>query len=265
MNGTKSAALVAVPAALLAAGAFLLLLPWDPRSNVPVEPGSDTLTSGHTWWGLTLFVLALTVLALATGRYTARPGTTMAAVGGTPAALLLVSHLTHEPDPDGFAGLWPAGWLVAAALMLLGTGLVAALARPDRTPDVLTADLRDRLLPVAAAAAAGFTGFLTAAVASDAGPFAHTFAALLSLALGHGLGWALRAGGRGPAASAVLTAAGVAVTAALDHAGKVLWSWPAPDPLAWATTLAAYPLGALLAHATGRGRPGRRGRARPAR
>lgn len=60
MNGTPPApsrlpAAILLPgAAALAAFAQSLPLPWDPRSNVPVSPGSDTLTTGCTWWGTDL-------------------------------------------------------------------------------------------------------------------------------------------------------------------------------------------------------------------
>ncbi|MEV8533816.1 hypothetical protein [Streptomyces sp. NPDC051211] len=204
-----------------------------------LEPGSDILAAGHTVWGLALFVLLLAGLAAAVGRLTGRTRTAMAAVGGTPAALLLASYLTHEPDPDGFSGLWPTEWPFAAALMVAGAGLAASLARPDRTPDVLLADFRDRQLPVAAAAAAGLTAFFVQALASDAGPLARTVAAALSLAPGHGVGWVLSASGRGLPATAALTAAGVAVMAALDNAAASLWGWAGPDLLAWSATLAA--------------------------
>ncbi|MER8032974.1 hypothetical protein ABTZ78_28880 [Streptomyces bauhiniae] len=61
---SRPALTVLVPgAAVLAAVAQSLLLPWDPRSNVPERPGSDTPTTGYTWWGIALFAVVLAALA----------------------------------------------------------------------------------------------------------------------------------------------------------------------------------------------------------
>ncbi|WP_051796341.1 hypothetical protein [Streptomyces sp. NRRL S-87] len=255
MNASKPAALTALPAAVLAAGAYLLLMPWDPRAEVPAGPGAITLTSGHTVWGVALFALVLAVLAAAVGRFTARPAAAMAGVGGTPAALLLASYLTHRPAPDGFAGLWSVDWLFTAALMVAGTGLVAYLARRDRTPELMLSGFRDALLPVAAVAAAGLAAFFAQAVAEHGAAAARTAAAVLALALGHGLGWALRAAGRRATSTAALAGGGVVLIAAVDSAAVPLWGWTAPDLLAWAVAGGAFVLGAALAHAVHPARP----------
>ncbi|AXG78915.1 hypothetical protein [Streptomyces paludis] len=263
MNGTSPAASrVAAPAAAaLAAGAYLLLMPWDPRANVPVEPGSDTLTTGHTWWGVGLFILILVGLAATVGRFTDRPGVAMAAVGGVPSALLLASYLTHEPEADGFDGLWPTSWLFAAVLMVAGSCLVAALARPGRDSALLPGDANNLLLPAVYAGVAAFTAFFLKAIAADSGPVARTVSGILSLALGYGLGWALRATGRGLGTTVALVAGAVVLIAAIDNSAAPLWGRHMPDLAAWTVTVAAYVLGTALAFAV---HPGRAVPTRPA-
>ncbi|WP_330461574.1 hypothetical protein OIB37_34720 [Streptomyces sp. NBC_00820] len=244
MNGTtrppsRVPAAVLVPAATVAAvGAQLLLLPWDPRSNVPVSPGSDTLTSGYTWWGTALFAVVLAAVAWAVGRW-GRPEAAVVAIGGVPAVLLLGSFLAHEPDPDGFAGLWPTSWLVGAVLMVVGAGLVAGLAHGEAARV-----FRSLLVPVLVAAGAALSGFVLGSLASHAGWAARAVSAVLALAAGHGLGWAVRAAGRGTAASVALTAGGVLLIAAVNSASVPLWGWAAPDTAAWAVTVLAYAAGA---------------------
>ncbi|MGW3341402.1 hypothetical protein ACWDCL_28470 [Streptomyces sp. NPDC001009] len=226
---------VLVPgAAVLAAAAQFLLLPWDPRATVPVSPGADTLTTGYTWWGTTLFAVVLAALAWALGRW-GRIGTAVLLVGGLPALLLLASFLTHEPDPDGFAGLWPTSWLSGAVLVLTGAALVAGLAHAD-----LPRAARSLLVPVLVAGAAALSGFLFESVASGEGGTARIISAVLALGAGHGLGWALRALGWDTARSVAVTTGAVVLIAAVDSASVPLWGWPAPDLVAWLVTCAAF-------------------------
>ncbi|MET7676947.1 hypothetical protein [Streptomyces seoulensis] len=224
-------------AAVLAAVAQLLLLPWDPRSNVPVSPGSDTLTTGYTWWGTALFAVVLAALAWTVGRW-GRTGAAVVAVGGVPAVLLLVSFLTHEPDPDGFAGLWPTSWLCGAVLVLAGAAVVAGWAHAN-----LPRAARSLLVPLLVAGAAALSGFLFESVASGEGWIARVISAVLALAAGHGLGWALRACGCGVGQSVALTTGAVVLIAAVDSASVPLWGWSAPDAPAWLVTITAYALG----------------------
>ncbi|MFF0384902.1 hypothetical protein [Streptomyces sp. NPDC004286] len=244
MNGAAPSAPRFLPtvllpgAAVLAAAAQLLLLPWDPRSNVPVSPGSDTLTTGYTWWGTALFALVLAALAWAVGRW-GRTGAAVLVVGGVSAVLLLVSFLTHEPDPDGFAGLWPTSWLSGAMLILAGVALVAGAAHGD-----LPRTVRSFLVPILVAGAAALSGFVLEAVASGEAWPARVVSAVLALAAAHGLGWALRANGWDIRRSVALTCGAVALIAAVDSASVPLWGWPAPDAAAWLVTITAYAAGA---------------------
>ncbi|MGV9786699.1 hypothetical protein [Streptomyces sp. NPDC003435] len=224
-------------AAVLAAAAQFLLLPWDPRSNVPMSPGSDTLITGYTWWGTTLFAFVLAALAWAVGHW-GRTGAAVLAVGGVPTVLLLASFLTHEPDPDGFAGLWPTSWLSGAVLILAGTALVAGVAHAD-----LSRTVRSFLVPVLVAGAAALSGFLFEAIGSGEGWVARVVSAVLALAAGHGLGWALRANGWNTRGSVVLTTGAIVLIAAVDSASVPLWGWPAPDTVAWLVIIAAYAVG----------------------
>lgn len=251
MNGTSLAvSRVAAPtAATLAAGAFLLLMPWDPRANVPVEPGSTTLTTGHTTWSVGLFILILMGLSAALGRFTDRPGVAMAAVGGVPSALFLASYLTHEPVVDGFAGWWPTDWLVGAVLMVAGSCLFAALARPGRNFDLHPSDANNLLLPTAYAGGAADTAFFVQAIAENSGAVARTVSGILALAFGYGLGRVLRATGRGLGATVALVAGAVILIAAVDTSAVPLWGWYMPDQVSWPVTVAAYALGAALAFA----------------
>lgn len=251
MNGTSpGVSRVAAPAAAaLAAGAFLLLMPWDPRANVPVEPGSTTMTTGHTTWGVGLFVLSLMGLAAAVGRLTDRPGVAMAAVGGVPSSLFLASYLTHKPEADGFAWLWPTDWLVGAVLMVAGSCLLAALARPGRDSALHPGDVNNLLLPTAYAGGAACTAFCVQAIAANQGAVARTVSGILALAFGYGLGRALRATGRGLGATVALMAGAVVLIAAVDTSAAPLWGWYMPDQVSWPVTVAAYALGAGLAFA----------------
>ncbi|MEW2316223.1 hypothetical protein [Streptomyces bauhiniae] len=229
--------------AVLAAAAQLLLLPWDPRGNVPVRPGSDTLTTGYTWWGTALFAVVLAALAWAVGRW-GRTGAAVVAVGGVPAVLLLASFLAHEPDPDGFAGLWPTSWLSGAVLILAGVAVVAGWAHAD-----LPRTVRSLLVPVLMAGAAALSGFLFESVGSGEGWIARVVSAVLALAAGHGLGWALRANGWHASRSVALTTGAVALIAAVNSASVPLWGWSAPDAAAWLVTIAAYAAGTASAWA----------------
>ncbi|MFG3043998.1 hypothetical protein ACGFZR_03585 [Streptomyces sp. NPDC048241] len=224
-------------AAVLAAAAQLLLLPWDPRSNVPVSPGSDNLTTGYTWWGTALFAVVLAALAWAVGRW-GRTGAAVLVVGGVPAVLLLASFLAHEPDPDGFAGLWPTSWLCGAVVILAGAALVAGMAHED-----LPRTVRSLLVPVLVAGAAALSGFLFESVASGEGWIARVVSAVLALAAGYGLGWALRACGWDVGRSVALTTGAVVLIAAVDSASVPLWGWSAPDTVAWLVTITAYVVG----------------------
>ncbi|RZU34988.1 hypothetical protein EV284_4593 [Streptomyces sp. BK022] len=249
MNGSAPApsrlpAAILLPgAAALAAFAQLLLLPWDPRSNVPVSPGSDTLTTGYTWWGTALFAVVLAALAWAVGRWY-RTGAAVLVVGGVPAVLLLASFLAHEPDPDGFAGLWPTSWLSGAVLMLAGTALVAGWAGVDlpRTAQAL-------LVPLLVAGAAALSGFLWESVASDEGWIARVVSAVLASAAGYGLGRVLRVCGWDARWSVALTTGAVLLIAVVDSASGPLWGWAPPDVTAWLVTVTAYVAGTASAWA----------------
>nr|AAC32487.1 SclU [Streptomyces clavuligerus] len=240
---------LSLAAAVCSAVAGLVLLPWDPRATVPVAPGSDTLTTGYTWWGVALFAVVLAVAAWVTGRFGGGAGAAMAAAGGVPSALLLVSFLAHEPESDGFAGLWSLNWLFAACLMVVGAGVVAMVAqdgRPglDRMPD---ASLK-LLVPAAVAGAVSFTAFLVQLVSSGSGPVVRGCAALAALALGYGAGWILRAVGRRPATATLLTVGAVLLMAAVETVSALLWEWRAPEALAWGITLLRCGAGTAAAY-----------------
>ncbi|MEU6815616.1 hypothetical protein [Streptomyces sp. NPDC046860] len=243
MNGTAPSlsrvplAVLVPGAAVLVAAAQLALLPGDPRAVVPVRPGSDTLTTGYTWWGTALFAAVLAVSAWAVGRR-GRTGTAVLVVGGVPAALLLASFLLHEPVTDGFAGLWPTDWLVGAVLISAGVALVAGFAGGE-----LPLAVRSLLVPLLVAGAAALSGFLFESVASGEGGVARTVSAVLALAVGHGLGWALRANGWSSGRSVALTSGAVVLIALVDSASVPLWGWAAPDVVAWVVTVAAFAVG----------------------
>ncbi|MFD4785891.1 hypothetical protein ACFWN1_02160 [Streptomyces sp. NPDC058459] len=128
-----------------------------------------------------------------------------------PAALLLASFLAREPDPDGFAGLWPTSWLSGAVLILAGAALVAGWAHED-----LPRTVRSLLMPVLVAGAAARSGFLIEPLAS-------------------GDGWTATVVSVAPAASAplggrrALDAVAWLLTIAAYAAGTAsVWAWRRP-------------------------------------
>ncbi|MEH0419381.1 hypothetical protein [Streptomyces sp. B21-083] len=104
------------------------------------------------------------------------------------------------------------------------------------------------------ASAAALTAFFVQAIAENHGAMARTVSGLLALAVGYGLGQALRAIGRGLRATVSLVAGAVVLIAAVDESAAPLWGWYMPDQVAWPLTVAAYVVGAALAFAVLPGR-----------
>ncbi|KPH97394.1 hypothetical protein OK074_6552 [Actinobacteria bacterium OK074] len=113
--------------AALAAGAYLLFLPWDLRNRVET-PGSITETTPVTFAGVAGLVVVMLLLA---GYLGLRDGlvTPLLAVAGPPAVLLLASFRSHSGD-DG--SLWIPAWAFFAVVMGAGAMVAAAAARGFR-------------------------------------------------------------------------------------------------------------------------------------
>ncbi|WP_329134662.1 hypothetical protein [Streptomyces sp. NBC_00670] len=119
----------------VAAAAYLLCLPWDLRNRAE-SPGSITETTPVTVAGVAALVVVLAALAAYFGRRDGL-GWTVPVVAAPPAALMLVSFLTH-PEPD--ASAWPLAWGFFTVLGVVGTlvtGAVARSFRPERPEEWL--------------------------------------------------------------------------------------------------------------------------------
>jgi hypothetical protein len=113
---------VRLAAALIAAGAYLLFIPWDTRNRATAAHPIDE-TTPVTGLGVTLLAVVLLLLAAYVG-HRDRVGWALALVAVPPWALLFVSLSSH-PEQD--IALWPLAWAFFAAL-ITGAVLLAALA-----------------------------------------------------------------------------------------------------------------------------------------
>ncbi|MFI5757390.1 hypothetical protein [Streptomyces sp. NPDC051569] len=244
---------VTLAAGLLSALGYSLLIPWDLRNNVPVSPGSDTLTSAVTWWGVVLLVVLLAACAAAAGRL-GRPAWAAHAVGWPPVILLLVSSLSHQPEADGFAAFWLLDWLFTSALVLEGSTVVSHFARSD-LPDGADRhrSLTRRTIAVGVFPAAGISAFLAIAFVAT-GSVTET---VVALAFTGAVGWATALAARsgpGHRTGLAVGALGIVVVAVIDRLTEPLWDWRPYALLAWALLLAAYVVGFFLSRETARRR-----------
>jgi hypothetical protein len=129
--------LIRLLGAALAAGTYLLCLPWDLRSR-PATPGATEETTPVTIAGIVVLALALLLLAAYFGHWDGL-GWPLLLVAAPPAALMYVSFRSH-PGPD--ASLWPLAWgfftLLTAAGVLVATGVARALRGEWAREDELT-------------------------------------------------------------------------------------------------------------------------------
>ncbi|MCW7946545.1 membrane protein [Streptomyces hygroscopicus] len=119
--------LIRLLGALLAAGAYLLCLPWDLR-NRPTAPGATEETTPVTVTGVVLLTVALLLLAAYFGHWDGL-GWPLLLVAVPPAALMHVSFRTH-PEQD--ASLWPLAWGFFTLLIAGGVYVTAGVARAFR-------------------------------------------------------------------------------------------------------------------------------------
>ncbi|QES45930.1 hypothetical protein DEJ49_13040 [Streptomyces venezuelae] len=110
--------------AALAAGAYLVCLPWDLR-NRPETPGSLHETTPVTATGITLLTVLLVSLAAYFG-VRDRPVWTLLVVAAPPTTLMYVSFDSH-PTQD--AQVWPLAWAAFTLLFGAGTLVTAMVAR----------------------------------------------------------------------------------------------------------------------------------------
>ncbi|MGI5139733.1 MULTISPECIES: hypothetical protein [unclassified Streptomyces] len=118
--------LIRLLGAALAAAAYLLCLPWDPR-NQPATPTATEDTTPVTGVGVLVLTVTLLLLAAYFGHWD-HLGWPLLLVATPPAVLMYVSFRTH-PAPD--AALWPLAWgfytLLIAAGVFVTTGVARAL------------------------------------------------------------------------------------------------------------------------------------------
>lgn len=110
--------------AALAAGAYLLCLPWDLRNRAET-PGAINETSPVTALGITALVVSMLALAAYFG-FRDRLGWALLLVAGPPATLMYFSFAGH-PEPD--AAVWPLAWGTFVLMMGAGVLMVAGFAR----------------------------------------------------------------------------------------------------------------------------------------
>ncbi|POX44799.1 hypothetical protein [Streptomyces sp. Ru72] len=119
--------LIRLLGAALAAGAYLLCLPWDLR-NRPTAPGATEETTPVTVVGVLFLALALLLLAAYFGHWDDL-GWPLLLVAAPPATLMHVSLRAH-PGPD--ASLWPLAWAFFTLLIAAGVLVAAGVARAFR-------------------------------------------------------------------------------------------------------------------------------------
>ena len=120
-----------VAAAVLAATAYLVLLPWDLRGT-PLDPGTDQAVAELAAGRVVALAAILVVLAGYLGWREQPLWASAAFVGAPPAALMLASFATHH------AARWPLTWLTFALVLGLDAVIVALVVRNAR-------NLADRL------------------------------------------------------------------------------------------------------------------------
>ncbi|MFG2496713.1 hypothetical protein ACGFSB_00605 [Streptomyces sp. NPDC048441] len=111
----------------LAAGAYLLSLPWDLRNRAET-PGAINETSPVTALGITVLAISMLTLAAYFG-FRDRLGWALLLVAGPPATLMYFSLAGH-PAPD--AAVWPLAWGFFVLVMGVGVLAVAGFVRRFR-------------------------------------------------------------------------------------------------------------------------------------
>ncbi|MED7824865.1 hypothetical protein [Streptomyces chiangmaiensis] len=119
--------LIRLLGAALAAGAYLLFLPWDLR-NRPAAPRATEGTIPVTGAGVLLLAFALLLLAAYFGHWD-HLGWPLLLVAVPPAVLMHLSLRTH-PEPD--ASFWPLAWGLFTLLIAAGVFVAAGVARAFR-------------------------------------------------------------------------------------------------------------------------------------
>ena len=122
-RGERIAEWVAV--AVLAAAAYLVLLPWDLRGT-SLDPASDQATADLPIGRVVALGAILFVLAGFLGWREQPLWAAAAFVGAPPAVLMLASFATHQ------AAMWPLTWLAFALVLALDAVIVALVVRNVR-------------------------------------------------------------------------------------------------------------------------------------
>ncbi|MFM9366934.1 hypothetical protein [Streptomyces sp. Da 82-17] len=116
--------LLRVTGAGLAAGAYLLCLPWDLR-NRAATPGALQETTPVTGTGVAVLAAVLLFLGACLGAQD-RLAWTVPLIAGPPVVLLYASLSTHEAAD---ASPWPLAWAFFAALITAGVTAAALAGR----------------------------------------------------------------------------------------------------------------------------------------
>ncbi|MFC7479138.1 hypothetical protein ACFQX7_02295 [Luedemannella flava] len=114
-----------VTTSLLAAAAYLALLPWDLRS-IRLDPGTGETTTAVTGSRVISLAVILVVLAGYLGWRDQPLRAAAAFVGAPPGALMLASLATHP------ASNWPVGWVFFTVILGLDAVIVALVVRNAR-------------------------------------------------------------------------------------------------------------------------------------